>query len=125
MQFQNRRISFAERWKQVAESSEFHWTLSRAPRAHFSNSKYAKKRDILSEKRESGKAGIIIIINKFNGNSTELDSHIYCTYKHIKYKAIQMRRNVIRHDGHVIHTQSIYFVNNTILTYIKCRININ
>ena len=49
----------------------------------------------------------IIIINKFNGNSTELDSHIYSTYKHIKYKAIQMRRNVIRHViRNVIHTKS-------------------
>ena len=39
-------------------SSEFHLTLSRAPLERiFSNSKYAKKkRDILSEKRESGKA---------------------------------------------------------------------
>ena len=72
----------------------------------------------------------IIIINKFNGNSTELDSHIYSTYKHIKYKAIKMRRNVIRHVirhmiRNVIHTQSISFVSNTILTYIKCRINRN
>ena len=49
-------ISFAEHGKLVAESSEFHMTLSRAHKAHFSNSKYAKKRDILSEKRESGKA---------------------------------------------------------------------
>ena len=38
----------------------FHLTLSRAHRAHFSNSKYAKKkRDILSEKRESG-----MVLNK-------------------------------------------------------------
>ncbi len=69
---------------------------------------------------------IIIIINKFNGNSTELDSHIYSTYRHIKYKAIKMRRNVIRHViRNVIHTKSIYFVSSTILTYIKCRINRN
>ena len=46
------RISLAEGWKLVAESSEFHFTLGRG---HFSNSKYAKKRDILSKtkKRES------------------------------------------------------------------------
>ena len=49
------RISFAEHGKLVAESSEFHLTLSRAHKGLFSNSKYAKKkRDILSEKRESG-----------------------------------------------------------------------
>ena len=34
-------VSFAEHWKLVAESSEFHRTLKRAH--HFSNSKYAKK----------------------------------------------------------------------------------
>ena len=34
----------------VAESSGFNFTLNRA---HFSSSKYAKKRDFLSEKRES------------------------------------------------------------------------
>ena len=51
------RISFAEHGKLVAESSEFHLTLSRAHKAHFSNSKYAKKkRDIRSEKRECGVA---------------------------------------------------------------------
>ena len=40
---------------------------------------------------------IIIIINKFSGNPTELDSHIYSTYKQIKYKSMKMRRKVIRH----------------------------
>ena len=51
------RISFAEHGQLVAESSEFHLMLSRAHKAHISNSKYAKeKRDILSEKRESGTA---------------------------------------------------------------------
>ena len=39
----------------VAQSSEFDFTLSRVHRAHFSNSKYAKKRDILSEKRDGAK----------------------------------------------------------------------
>ena len=49
------RISFAEHWKLVAESSEFHLTLSRAHRAHFSQLEIRKKkRDILSVKRESG-----------------------------------------------------------------------
>ena len=49
------RISIAEHWKLVAESSQFHLTLSRAHLERiFSNSKYAKKkRDILSQKRES------------------------------------------------------------------------
>ena len=38
------RISIAEHWKFVAESSEFHLTLSRAHLERiFSNSKYAKK----------------------------------------------------------------------------------
>ena len=50
-------ISFAERWKLVAESSEFHLTLKRAHRVHFfQTSNTPKKRDILSEKRESGMA---------------------------------------------------------------------
>ena len=41
----------------VAESSEFHLTLKRAHRAHFFHLKIRqKKRDILSEKRESGMA---------------------------------------------------------------------
>ena len=40
-------ISFAEHWKLVVESSEFHLTLERAHRVYFFNSKYAKKkRDI-------------------------------------------------------------------------------
>ena len=73
---------------------------------------------------------MIIIINKFNGNSNELDSHNYIQYigptSIIKYKAIKTRRNVISHViCNVIHTKSIYFVSNTILTYIKCRINRN
>ena len=39
----------------VAESSEFHLTLSRAHRVHlFQQEIPRKKRDILSEKRESG-----------------------------------------------------------------------
>ena len=44
-QFDNfaEQISFAEQRKLVAESSEFDFTLSRVHRAHFSNSKYAKK----------------------------------------------------------------------------------
>ena len=48
-------ISFAEHWKLVAESSEFHLTLKRAHRVHFFPNT-PKKRDILSEKRESGAA---------------------------------------------------------------------
>ena len=51
------RIRFAEHWKLVAESSEFHLTLSRAHltyRAHFYNSKYAKNGTF---KIKSGKAG--------------------------------------------------------------------
>ena len=56
-QFQNHRISFAEHCKLVAASSESHLTLNRAHLDRiFPNSKYGKKREILSEKRESGMA---------------------------------------------------------------------
>ena len=52
-----KRISFSEHWKLVAESSEFHFTLSRAHKAHiFTTRNTQKKRDILSEKRVSGMA---------------------------------------------------------------------
>ena len=46
---------------------------------------------------------------------------LYSTYKHIKYKAIKMRRNVIRHViRNVVHTKSIlYFISNTILIYCQ------
>ena len=48
-------ISFAEHWKLVDESSEFHLTLKRAHRVHFFQLEIRKKkRDILREKRESG-----------------------------------------------------------------------
>ena len=55
----------------------------------------------------------LIIISTFRPicNSTELDSHTQ--YKHIKYKAIQMRRYMTRN---VMHTKSIFFVSDTILT---------
>ena len=50
-------ISFAKHWKLVAESSEFHLTLKRSHRVHFFPTRNTpKKRDILSEKRESGMA---------------------------------------------------------------------
>ena len=48
------RISFADHWKLVAESSEFHLTLSRAHRAHFSQLEIRKKKRNISS--ESGKA---------------------------------------------------------------------
>ena len=49
------RISFAEHGKLVAESSEFQLMLSRAQKAHFFPTRNTgEKRDILSEKRESG-----------------------------------------------------------------------
>ena len=51
-------LRIAEHWKLVAESSEFHLTLSReSHRANFFQLEIGKKkRDILSEKRESGMA---------------------------------------------------------------------
>ena len=46
----------AEYWKLVAESSEFHLTLSRAHRAHFYELKIMQnKQDILSKKRDGAK----------------------------------------------------------------------
>ena len=49
-------ISFAEHWKLVAESFEFHLTLIRAYRVHFFQLEIRqKKRDILSEKRDGAK----------------------------------------------------------------------
>ena len=46
------RISFTEHGRLVAESSEFHFTLSRAHKAQFFPPRNTqKKRDILSEKR--------------------------------------------------------------------------
>ena len=52
------KISFAEHGKLVAESSEFHLTLSRAHKAHFFSQLeiHTQKRNILSEKWESGTA---------------------------------------------------------------------
>ena len=48
------RICFAEHWKLVAESSEFHMTQSRSRRAHFFQFEIrTEKRDISSQKRES------------------------------------------------------------------------
>ena len=50
-------FSLSEHWKLIAESSEFHFTLSRAQKAHiFPTRNTQKKRYILSEKRESGMA---------------------------------------------------------------------
>ena len=50
------RIGFAEHGKLVAESSEFHLTLSRAHKAHFFQLEIRKKkRDILSGKRDCAK----------------------------------------------------------------------
>ena len=49
-------ISFAEHWKLVADSSEFHLTLKRAHRVHlFQLEIRQQKRDILSEKRDGAK----------------------------------------------------------------------
>ena len=66
------RISFAEHGKLVAESSEFHLTLSRAHKAHFFPTRNTqKKRDILSEKRESG---IVLTKRKFTPESGTVDT---------------------------------------------------
>ena len=69
------RISFAEHWKLVAESSEFHFTLSRAQKAHiFPTRNTQKKRDILSEKRESG---MVLKKRDFTPESGTVDTYGY------------------------------------------------
>ena len=72
------RISIAEHWKLVAESSELHLTLSRAHLERiFSNSKYAKKkRDILSQKRESG---MTLKKREFTPKSGTVDTYAYAS----------------------------------------------
>ena len=50
---------------------------------------------------------------------TELASHIQYIQAY-KIQGNKMRRNVIRK---VIHTNSISFISNNILTYIECRFN--
>ena len=66
--------------KLVAESSEFYLTLDAAHRALFSSSKYAKNRDILSEKPESGMA---LKKGEFTPESGNVDTYVllcmYCT----------------------------------------------
>ena len=55
-----------------------------------------------------------IIINTFICNSTELDSHIqYIQAYNIGLQGNKNRRNMIRN---MIHTKSVSFVNNKILT---------
>ena len=69
------RISFAEHLKLVAESSEFHLTLSRAHRAHFFPTRNtAIKRDILSEKREIGMA---LKMCEFTPESGNFDTYAF------------------------------------------------
>ena len=68
------RISFAKYWKLVAESSELHLTLRRAYRAHFFRIEIRKKkRDILSEKRESGMA---LKKREFTPKSGSVDTYV-------------------------------------------------
>ena len=70
-------VSFAEHWKLVAESSEFHLTLKRALRVHFFPTRNTqKKRDILSEKRESGMA---LKKREFTPESGTVDTYVYVT----------------------------------------------
>ena len=72
------RISYTEHWKLVAESSEFHLTLSRAHRAHFFQLEISKKkRDILSEKRESGMA---LKKREFTPESGNVDTYAYANH---------------------------------------------
>ena len=67
------RFSFAEHGKLVAESSEFHLTLSRAHKAHsFPTRNTQKKRDIISEKRESG---IALKKREFTPESGTVDTY--------------------------------------------------
>ena len=67
------RISFAEQGKLIAESSEFLLTISRAHKAHFFQLEIPnKKRDILSEKRESG---IALKKREFTPESGTVDTY--------------------------------------------------
>ena len=64
-------ISFAELWKLVAE---FHLTLKRAHRVHFFPTRNTpKKRDILSEKRESG---MTLKKREFTPESGTVDTYV-------------------------------------------------
>ena len=78
-------ISFAEHWKLVAESSEFHLMLKRAHRVHFLQLEISpKKRDILSEKRESGTT---LKKREFTPESGTVDTYeIYDDQLHKLYK---------------------------------------
>ena len=67
-------ISFAEHWKLAADSSEFHLMLRRAPIFQFEI--LQKKRDILSEKRESG---MVLKKREFTPESGNIDE-IYWIY---------------------------------------------
>ena len=75
------RICFAEHWKLVADASEFHFTvdltLRRAHRAIlFQLELRKKKRDILSEKRESGMA---LKKREFTPESGSVDTYAIAT----------------------------------------------
>ena len=71
-------ISFAEHGKLVAETSELQLTLSRSHKAHFfSKSKYAKKLDILSKKRESG---MTPKKREFTPESGSVDTYASCNW---------------------------------------------
>ena len=80
-----KRISFAENRKLVAEyeSSAFDFMLSRVHRAHFFQLQIRKKRDILSEKRESGMA---VKKREFTPESGNVDT----------YAKMNARNNIIR-----------------------------
>ena len=95
--FRNQLCPFAERWKLVAKSSDFHLTpirAHRAHRAHFSNSKYSKKPDILSEKRESGMA---LKKREFTPESGNVDTYDQPTHKCFVLK--------LKHAGHTTITR--------------------
>ena len=71
-------LAFVEHWNLVAESSSIPLDAEQraSNRAHFSNSKYAKKRDILSEKRESG---MVQKKCEFTPGSGNVDTYDICT----------------------------------------------
>ena len=67
-------ISFAEHWKLVVESSEFHLTLNRVHRAHFFHLEIGKKKwDILNEKREGG---MTLKKREFTPESGNVDTYV-------------------------------------------------
>ena len=80
------RISFAEHGKLVAESSEFHLTLSRAHKAPFSNSKYAKKAGRIAGKRDCAKKSVSLRPKAVGTTVDTYRSSYYINMRSLQYQ---------------------------------------